>query len=210
MIFSEDGKYILSSAVGERYIAVWRISGGKKQSAICVLAMEHPAVVLDSRCIDNGESSDEGLYVLAISEVGVCYLWFGQNIEELRNNKPTKVSLSFEDVPSINHKGALFAAKLQAITKPTSGQVFVAYGLPVKPSFQKILVHSGSDIRLNISNDGVLLPVSQSRIKSKKGLNFQNGGTSSIMKNLPCPIYCYCNVMMLLEKKMKMIFSSDI
>ncbi|KAG6731707.1 hypothetical protein I3842_01G142800 [Carya illinoinensis] len=181
MIFSEDGKYVLSSAVGERYIAVWRISGGKKQSASCVLAMEHPAVVLDSRCIDNGEASDAGLYVLAISEVGVCYLWFGQNIEELRNNKPTKVSLSFEDVPSINHKSALptiFAAKLQAITKPTSGQVFVAYGLPVKPSFQKILVHSGSDIRLNISNDGVLLPISQSRIKSKKGLDFQNGVTA--------------------------------
>jgi hypothetical protein len=53
-----------------------------------------------------------------------------------------------------------------------SGQVFVAYGLLVKPSFQKILVHSGAVVKLSISNDGVLLPMSQSRVKSK---NLQNG-----------------------------------
>lgn len=182
MIFTEDGKYILSSAVGERYVAVWRISGGKKQSASCVLSMEHPAVFLDSRCIDGGEVDDSGLCVLAISEIGVCYLWFGQNIEELRNTKPTKVSLSFEDIPSISHKVALptiFAAKLQGITEPMSGQVFVAHGLLVKPSFQKILVHSGAVVKLSVSKDGVLLPMSQSRVKSKKGLDLQNGGMIS-------------------------------
>ena len=181
MIFTEDGKYILSSAVGERYVAIWTISGGKKQSASCVLAMEHPAVFLDCRCIDSGEV-DAGLYVLAISEIGVCYLWFAQNIEELRNTKPTKVLLSSEDIPSINHKGglpAIFAAKLQGITKHMSGQVFVAYGLLVKPSFQKILVHSGTDVKLNVSYDGVLLPMSQSRVKSKKGLDLQNRGMTS-------------------------------
>ncbi|KAM3707811.1 hypothetical protein ACB098_02G053500 [Castanea mollissima] len=181
MIFTEDGKYILSSAVGERYIALWRIGGGKKQSASCVLAMEHPAIFLDCRCIESGEVDDAGLYVLAISEIGVCYLWFAQNIEELRNTKPTKVSLSFEDVPSIKHKGALptiFAAKLQGISKHMSGQVFVASGLLVKPSFQKILVHSGTDVKLNNSYDGVLLPMSQSRVKSKKGLDLQYGVTA--------------------------------
>ncbi|KAB1213921.1 WD repeat-containing protein 43 [Morella rubra] len=181
MIFTEDGKYILSSAVGERYIAVWRISGDKKQSASCVLAMEHPAVLLDSRCINGGEVDEAGLCVLAISEAGICYLWFGQNIEELCNNKPTRVSLSSEGIPSIHHQGALpkiFAAKLQAIAEPRSGQVFVAYGLLVKPSFQKILVHSGTDVKLNISYDGVLLPMGQSRLKSKKGLDLQNGVTA--------------------------------
>lgn len=182
MTFTEDGKYILSSAVGERYVAVWRISGSKKQSASCVLSMEHPAVFLDSRCIDSGEVDDSGLCVLAISEIGVCYLWFGQNIVELHNTKPTKVLLSFEDIPSISHKVALptiFAAKLQGITGPMSGQVFVAYGSLVKPSFQKILVHSGAVVKLSISNDGVLLPMSQSRVKSKKGLDLQNGGMIS-------------------------------
>ncbi|KAM0962649.1 hypothetical protein ACFX14_021772 [Malus domestica] len=177
MIFTEDGKYILSSAVGERYIAVWSIDGGKKQSASVVLKMEHPAIFVDSRCIDSGEVGDVGLYVLAISEVGVCYFWFGQNIEELRSAKPTKISLSSEDILSTTYKGALptiFAAVIQGIAKAASGQVFVAYGSPVKPSFQKLLVHSGTDIKLSSSHDGVLLPMSQSLVKSKKGQNVQN------------------------------------
>ena len=37
MIFTDDGEYILSSALGERYIVVWRIDGMEKQSASCVL-----------------------------------------------------------------------------------------------------------------------------------------------------------------------------
>jgi len=181
MVFTEDGKYILSSAVGERYVAVWRIDGAKKQSASCVLGMEHPAVFLDSRCIDSGEHDMTGICVLAISEIGICYLWFGNNIEELRNAKATKISLSLEDMPSRNYRGtlpAIYAAKLQGIQKPASGQVFLVYGLLVKPSFRKILVHSGTDVNLNVSRDGVLLPTSQALVKSKKGTkNAQTGKT---------------------------------
>ncbi|KAK7363533.1 hypothetical protein VNO77_05679 [Canavalia gladiata] len=176
MAFTEDGKYILSSAVGERYVVVWRIDGGKKQSASCVLAMEHPAVFLDSSCIDSEEHDGAGICVLAISEIGICYLWFGNNIEELRNAKPTKISISLEDMSSRNYKGALpaiYAAKLQGIQKPASGQVFLVYGLLLKPSFQKILVHSGTDVKLNVSHDGILLPMSQSLVKSKKGKDVQ-------------------------------------
>ncbi|KAH9683657.1 WD REPEATS REGION domain-containing protein [Citrus sinensis] len=162
MTFSDDGKYVLSSAVGERYIALWRTDGVKKQSASCVLAMEHPAVFMDCRCIDNGGVDDAGLYVLAISETGVCYFWYGQNIEELRNTKATKILSSSEDVNSKSQKSAtpaIFAAKLQDIVKPASVHTFAAYGLLLKPSFQKILVNSGEDINLNCSQDGVLLPM---------------------------------------------------
>ncbi|KAK7387941.1 hypothetical protein VNO78_22740 [Psophocarpus tetragonolobus] len=176
MVFTEDGKYVLSSAVGERYVAIWRIDGAKKQSASCVLAMEHPAVFLDSRCFGSREHDEAGICVLAISEFGICYLWFGSSIEELRKAKPTKISLSLEDMPSRNYKGALpaiFAAKLQGIQKPASGQVFLVYGLLVKPSFRKVLVHSGTDIKLNVSYDGVLLPMNRSLVKSKKGTNAQ-------------------------------------
>ncbi|PON61971.1 WD repeat containing protein [Parasponia andersonii] len=177
LIFTEDGKYILSSAAGERYIAVWNVGGGKKQSASCVLAMEHPAVFVDTKCMYNGGVEDTGVYVLAISEIGICYFWFGQNIEELRTAKPTKISISSEDISSKSYKGALptiFAAALQDSTKPASGQVFVAYGLLVKPSFQKILVHSGTDMKLSSSSDGVLLPMTQSLVKSKKGRDARN------------------------------------
>lgn len=169
---------MLSSAVGERYVAIWSIGGGK--SASCILAMEHPAIFLESKCIHSEEDDNAGLCVLAISEVGVCYFWFGQNIEELRNTKPTKISISSEDISSRSHKAALptiFAAMLQGFSKPASGKVFVAYGQLVKPSFEKILVHSGTDIKLNTSHDGVLLPFSQSLSKSKKGQDVQNRGT---------------------------------
>ncbi|XVF66171.1 hypothetical protein PTKIN_Ptkin10aG0014000 [Pterospermum kingtungense] len=172
IILTEDGKFILSSAVGERYIAVWRTDGGKKQSASCVLAMEHPAVSIDSLCVNNGD-----IYVFAISETGVGYFWYGQDVEKLRNAKPTKLSLSLEDGLSKTHKGALptiFAAKLQGIAKPASVHAFLAHGLLVKPSFQKIVVPYGADILLSSSQDGVLLPRSQSLNKLKKGMDAQN------------------------------------
>lgn len=180
MVFTEDGKYILSTAAAERCVAVWKLDDAKKQSASCILAMEHPAVFLDSRHIDKGEHDEAGLCVLAISEVGVCYLWFGNSIEELRNAKPTKISLSLEDMSTKNYKGALpaiYAAKLQSTQKPASGQVFLVYGMLVKPSFQNILLHSGTDVKLSVSRDGILLPKSQSLIKPKKRTDVQRGKT---------------------------------
>ncbi|XP_059647451.1 uncharacterized protein LOC132293828 [Cornus florida] len=180
MIFTKNTNYILSSAVGERYVAVWRIDGSKKQSASCVLAMDHPAVFLDSRCINTGDVDEAGVYVLAISEMGICYFWYGKNIEELRNAKPTKVSLYIDNSVSRNQKGAvptIFAAKLQGVARPASAHVFVAYGSLIKPSFEKILVHSGTDIKLNSSSDGILLPIHQSH-RIKKGIDVQNEVTA--------------------------------
>ncbi|KAK4283401.1 hypothetical protein QN277_000353 [Acacia crassicarpa] len=171
LVFTEDGKYILSSAVGERYVAVWRIDGAKKKSVSCVLAMEHPAVFLDSSCTPSRELDNVGVCILAISEVGDCYVWFGNGIEELRNVKPTKISLSLEDISSRNYMGAspaVYAAKLESINDHTSGQVLLVHGLLVKPSFQKISVQSGSDIKLNFSDDGILLRLNKSLVKSKK------------------------------------------
>ncbi|XP_023515262.1 WD repeat-containing protein 43 [Cucurbita pepo subsp. pepo] len=177
MVFTKDGKYILSSGVGERYIVVWSLGEEKKQSASCVLAMEHPAIFVDSRRSDGGGVDETALYVLAISEIGVCYLWYGQNLEELRSVKPTKVLISNNDISSKSKKRvtpSIYAAQFQGIPKSGSGQVFLAHGLLVKPSFQNVVVHSGTDITLNSSNDGILLP-SHSVGKSTKGLDVQGG-----------------------------------
>ncbi|KAI3756240.1 hypothetical protein L1987_56059 [Smallanthus sonchifolius] len=173
MTFSDDGKYVFSSAVGERYIAIWEIDGGKKKSACCVLAMDHPAIFIDSKSygVDN-----LGLSVLAISEMGVCYLWSGTNIGELQSSKSTKVMVSVEDDFSKNYKGAgptIFSAKLQNFSKPVTGHVFLAHGLLIKPAFEKISIQCGTDIKLTSSMDGILLPLTQSH-KSKKGLENQN------------------------------------
>ncbi|RZC93987.1 hypothetical protein C5167_016682 [Papaver somniferum] len=170
MIFSDDGKYVLSSAAGERYVTLWEIDGSKKKSASCVLSMDHPAVFLDCKCKVSGQTDDAGIYVLAISEVGHCYFWYGRHVEELKNAKPTRISLSAEGHFSKNHKSALpmiFAAELQGILKPGSGQVYLVYGSMVKPSFEKMLVTYGTDIMLNSTQEGVLLPLEQSHKKGQ-------------------------------------------
>ncbi|GFZ09041.1 transducin family protein [Actinidia rufa] len=169
MVFTNDGKYILSSAISERYVALWKLDGGKKQSACCVLAMDHPAVFLDSRCVDAADVDASGLYVLAISEMGICYFWYGKNIEELRNAKSTKLSLSLDDQFSKRQKiPTIFAAKLQGTAKLASAHIFLAYGLVIKPSFEKVIVHSGSDVKLNSSTVGSFYP-SVSLANLKKG-----------------------------------------
>ncbi|XP_010247963.1 PREDICTED: WD repeat-containing protein 43 isoform X2 [Nelumbo nucifera] len=178
MIFSEDGKYILSSAVGERYLAVWRLGGSKKKSASCVLAMDHPAVFLDCKCRENESTDDVGLYILAVTETGLCHFWYEKNIEELGNTKPTIISLSSEaQITKNDSLHAIFAAKLQCPVKPASAQILVACGSLVKPSFEKILVRHGVDIKLSSYQDVVLLPMGQSN-KSKKRQDLQIGVTA--------------------------------
>ncbi|GJY12049.1 WD repeat-containing protein 43 [Tanacetum coccineum] len=174
MTFSDDGKYVLSSAVGERYVAVWEVDGSKKKSACCVLAMDHPAIFIDSKSIGVGNA---GLSVLSISEMGVCYLWSGKDIEELRNSKSTKVTVSVEDGLSKNYKSAvptIFSAKLQSFSKPVTGNVFLAHGLLIKPSFEKISIQCGTDVKLTSSMDGILLPMTQSRKFKKESENQKN------------------------------------
>ncbi|KAL2229717.1 WD repeat-containing protein 43 [Sesamum indicum] len=166
MVFSEDGRYVLSSSLVERYVAVWKIDGSKKKSSSVFLAMDHPAVFLDSRCTSSGDA-DAGLSVLAISEIGICYFWHGKTIDELRNSKPTKISVPCDGGVLKKHKGAVpnvFAAKLQNISEPACGHMYLAFGLLIKPTFEKVLVHSGTDIELNFSEDGILRPISQSHI----------------------------------------------
>ncbi|XP_039136584.1 WD repeat-containing protein 43 [Dioscorea cayenensis subsp. rotundata] len=173
MTFSEDGKYIISSGVGERYVALWRTDAGKKQYASCVLSMEHPAVFLDGKVSD---SEGAGLYVLAISELGICYVWYGSNAEDLRNSKPTKISLLIESAPK-NSKGAVYAAKFQSIVEASNCQILVAYGSLVKPLFQKVLLQNGVDVNLSASQDGALLSIAQSHI-SQKGDRIQTRVTA--------------------------------
>ncbi|KAF8041623.1 hypothetical protein BT93_A0276 [Corymbia citriodora subsp. variegata] len=195
VIFTNDGKYVISCAAGERYIAVWLVDGSKTHSASCTLSMEHPAVYLDSRCIGNGEDL-KGLYVLALTETGVCYFWFGQNIEELRNSIPAKVSLSIGDSLSKNHHGAptILAAQLQGIPSCAAGHILISHGLLVKPLFQKILVHSGENMNLNSSLDGILLPTGQSLVRTKRGQDVRNKVTALDRANaedalLPVPTF---------------------
>ncbi|KAL1536856.1 WD repeat-containing protein 43-like isoform X1 [Salvia divinorum] len=188
MIFSEDGKYMLSSAVGERYIAVWEIDVSKKKSGSAVLAMDHPAVFLDSKFVNTGDADDASLCVLAISEIGICYFWHGKTIDELRNSKPTKISVASDDEVLQKHKGGggipnVFAGKLQNISMSASGHVFLAYGLLIKPTFEKVLIQPGTDLKLSVSQNGILLPISKSQ-KSRKISHIRNEVTALDRSNI--------------------------
>ncbi|KAH0463042.1 hypothetical protein IEQ34_007624 [Dendrobium chrysotoxum] len=163
MIFSEDGKSILTSGVGERHIAIWKIDGGKRKSASCVLSMEHPAIFLDSRDSHKEGSMVQDLYICAY------YFWYGSSIEELQNARPAKISLVIESsLVKRNKSQAVFAAKLDGIVRSATRSVHVAYGSLIKPSFEKLTVEHGVDMSLNMSKEGVLFPINQSYI-SKKG-----------------------------------------
>uniref|UniRef100_A0ACD5WYZ7 Uncharacterized protein n=1 Tax=Avena sativa TaxID=4498 RepID=A0ACD5WYZ7_AVESA len=166
MIFSDNGEYVLSSGVGERYVAIWRLGSGKTQSSSCILSMEHPAIFVDCKC--SGINASEGeIHVLAISEVGICYFWSGNSMDDLRNKKPTKIALSESSLSRTRQDFTIFAAKLQGIDGPNSAHVLLAYGSVVKPSFDKLLVCYGKDINLGVSEDGVLLPTIQPTMPQK-------------------------------------------
>ncbi|KAL3648650.1 hypothetical protein CASFOL_005053 [Castilleja foliolosa] len=161
MVFSEDGKYVLSSALGERYVAVWKIDGSKEKSSSALLKMDHPAVFLDTWSGNSENSVTAGLSVLAISETGVCYFWHGKTIDELRNSKPTKIYVHCDDGFVQKSKGTIpnvFAAKLQNMTETACGHIFLAHSFIIKPTFEKIAVKSGTDVELSVSQDGVSYP----------------------------------------------------
>ncbi|CAA0817537.1 transducin family protein / WD-40 repeat family protein [Striga hermonthica] len=121
--------------------------------------MDHHAVFLDTWC-SNGENM--GLSVLAVSEMGVCYFWHGKTIDELRYSKPTKIYVQFDDGVIKKSRGTIpnvFAAKLQSVSTTAGGHIFLAHGFIIKPSFEKVVVQSGTDVKLNVSQDGAFLPV---------------------------------------------------
>lgn len=175
MTFSDNGKYILSSGVGERYVAIWKLGSGKAQSSNCILSMEHPAIFVDCKCSDT-DATDGEIHVLAISEVGICYFWSGNNMNDLRNKKPTKIALSESSLSRAKQPFTIFAAKLKGIDGPDSAHVLLAYGSVVKPSFDKLLVSYGKDIDLGVSEDGVLLPTIQPTVP-QKGQSAKTRGT---------------------------------
>lgn len=87
MAFTYDGLHAVSAADGERHVAVWSTALPKKpkkaQAAVASLALEDPAVSLDT-CHDGRDGSDgdaaaegsgAGFNVAAVSDCGEAYVW---------------------------------------------------------------------------------------------------------------------------------------
>jgi U3 small nucleolar RNA-associated protein 5 len=78
-------------------------------------------------------------------------------VNDLHNKKPTKIELSECSLARAQQAFSIFAVRLQGMNGPNFAHVLLAYGSVVKPSFDKLLVSHGTDINLDISQDGVLL-----------------------------------------------------
>ncbi|GJN31214.1 hypothetical protein PR202_gb19580 [Eleusine coracana subsp. coracana] len=156
----------------------WRVSDCHPGGVTAVAYSKH------GRCVytagTDGMVYEGGLHVFAISEIGVCYFWSGNNVDDLRNKKPTKIALSKSSLARPQQAFSIFAAKLQGVDGPDSAHVLLAYGSVVKPSFDKLLVCHGTDINLDISQDGVLLPNIQTTVPTK-GQSAKKQGSNNIL-----------------------------
>eukprot|EP00249_Psilotum_nudum_P020003 c27515_g1_i1 orf=278-2332(+) len=156
VIFTEDGKYILSSAVGERFVAVWHNDLSKSGSAaMCVLSMEHPAVSLDCSV---GETA--ALRVLAISKAGDAYIWHASSFEDLAKMKPIKITVAALSTGKTGKRSrpGILAARLIGKIGDGPGSVLVAYGTTVKPVFERLSITTPNDIVLHLDKNGILMP----------------------------------------------------
>lgn len=180
LAYTEDDKHFISSAIGERYVAVWQSDGSKHGgAAACVLSMEYPAVSL--HC--SGGFSELSLRVLAVSEAGLAYVWHASSLEELSTVKPVKIAMaqSKSEASSARKSGknlrsAVLAARFIGKNGKGHGSVLVAYGTTVKPNFDRVSIEGQNDtVLLQTSQEGALLPAVQ--IDSTVGKNEYQGAT---------------------------------
>ncbi|XP_078429713.1 transducin family protein / WD-40 repeat family protein isoform X2 [Wolffia australiana] len=162
--FSDNGKYILSAGIGEKFIALWKINGKKKQSATCVLSMKHPPIYLTSKLIDSDKANNSSFCVLALSETGLCYYWQEKTPEELKFCKPSKISTSIDQ----DNLSSILSAKIQGVLSPASVMILFACGSVVKPVFEKSSVEVGVDVNFSGRHEGVLLPSRHSSSSGKE------------------------------------------
>lgn len=162
VVYTGDDRYFLSSAFGERHVALWHNDGSKKgAAALCSLSIEHPAVSLDCR----GELPGF-LRILAVSEAGTAYIWQAASLEELSKVKPIKIAVATakaEGSPSNKGgkslKSAVLAGKFIGKNDKGPGSVLIGFGTTVKPVFEQIsLEGKGNSILLQANENGALMP----------------------------------------------------
>ncbi|EFJ04995.1 hypothetical protein SELMODRAFT_431903 [Selaginella moellendorffii] len=157
-VFTEDGRYVLSAAVGERNIAVWDTNEVGKEAKV-TLAMEHPAVALDSWGFEKDCTERK---ILAVSETGEAYIWSGLSLEELGKAEPVRVRVGSKNSGKASKQSILLGRLVGA------GSVVVARGTTVRPSFETVALPEEGVIVLPPSEQGNLL-LSQSEPTIKRG-----------------------------------------
>ncbi|EFJ36438.1 hypothetical protein SELMODRAFT_404454 [Selaginella moellendorffii] len=157
-VFTEDGRYVLSAAVGDRNIAVWDTNEVGKEAKVA-LAMEHPAVALDSWGFEKDGTERK---ILAVSETGEAYIWSGLSLEELGKAEPVRVRVGSKNSGKASKQSILLGRLVGA------GSVVVARGTTVRPSFETVALPEEGVVVLPPSEQGNLL-LSQSEPTIKRG-----------------------------------------
>ncbi|CAM6102009.1 unnamed protein product [Calypogeia fissa] len=161
LAFSQDGKYVVSSATGERQVAVWQVQGSKSErGAVCSLSLDHPAVALSGSAF-NAELGE--FNVVAVSTTGVAYVWHASALEQLESFKPIKVSVGNKSAKvSKALKQIVLAASLEAVSGESPKTLLVAHGTSAKPIFEHVSLGApGTQVVLEVQSGGTLLPATQ-------------------------------------------------
>ncbi|KAH6558246.1 hypothetical protein KP509_1Z072200 [Ceratopteris richardii] len=167
LVYTADDCYFLSSADGERHIAMWHYDGSKKVlAASCSLSIEHPAI-----SVDCSGGFPGNMQILAVSEVGIAYIWDATCIKEVSEAQPIKIKLADDknggstfNKNTRSFKPAILAAKFLGRTDKGAGSVLIVFGTTVKPRFERInLDGKDNEILLHFDDTGALITQIQSR-----------------------------------------------
>ncbi|KAL2610113.1 hypothetical protein R1flu_028686 [Riccia fluitans] len=161
LTFSRDGKYALSSSLGERQVSVWNCETDSSDTgSVYSLSCDQSVVYLDGTGFHQG--TDSPLKVLAVSESGAAFVWQAQTIEQLANVKPATITVARNPGIKGIHVSILAVGLLKRKLKDVT-TVQVAHGTTAKPTFEEITVSAmATTIVLGTKQaGGVLLPASQ-------------------------------------------------
>lgn len=168
MIVTRDGRYVLTAAAVDRFVAIWDTEAEKSSTgAAVVLPMDEPAVALD--CSGFGRK-DRPVEVLALTESGIVHVWTSNDVEGL--SKAEAIKISVDQNRTASGKGSksgrslILAAKLVGASKDGLGAVLVARGTVARPQFERVaLAGQSGSIVLTSSSDGDLLRGAQQPVR---------------------------------------------
>ncbi|KAJ3194524.1 WD repeat-containing protein 43 [Irineochytrium annulatum] len=169
--------YCVSAAKEDRFLSVWDCTeeeGDVSASGnVSALTLDNPPLHL---------SVSDSNHVLALDELGIVDLWGSAFKSNSSNNKPTKKSgrpaittlpfqSSIEVVSSASEKERnavpILAATFETASGTSTPKTLIAYGHPVKPTFERVPF-------LHIETHELLSPVQLTRNHTDGGLLMQD------------------------------------
>ncbi|GAV65984.1 Utp12 domain-containing protein [Cephalotus follicularis] len=160
---SDDAKAILISEFGEKHLQVWTFDlNSKTSSRGPVLSMRRPPLSFECK---NGYDGERGLFVLAVSDSGVAYIW---NLNTISQDEVNPKKITVKAKPSEVYQNTanakknrinIIAARLCAIQPDKAVSVLISYGSIDSPQFDHVNVSDpGEDIVITAKYETEIVP----------------------------------------------------